>query len=83
MSIGDFPEGLSQAILVGIILAGRFGVTYVYYGLCSWSRAASYLVSCLLPPGSGRMEKWRQHEIAKANNIPAGLLCASILCAVV
>ena len=26
MSIGSFPESLSQAILVGIILAGRLGV---------------------------------------------------------
>ena len=26
MSIGDFPECLSQRILVGIILAGRLGV---------------------------------------------------------
>ena len=26
MSIGDFPESLSQAILVGIMLVGRFGV---------------------------------------------------------
>ena len=26
MSIGDFPEGLSQAILVGIMLVGRLGV---------------------------------------------------------
>ena len=26
MSIGDFPEILSQAILVGIILVGRLGV---------------------------------------------------------
>ena len=26
MSIGDFPESLSQAILVGIILVGRLGV---------------------------------------------------------
>ena len=25
MSIGDFPESLSQAILVGIILVGRLG----------------------------------------------------------
>ena len=25
-SIGDLPESLSQAILVGIILVGRFGV---------------------------------------------------------
>ena len=25
MSIGDFPESLSQRILVGIILAGRLG----------------------------------------------------------
>ena len=27
MSTGDFPEGLSQAILVGIILVGRLGVS--------------------------------------------------------
>ena len=26
MSIGNFPESLSQAILVGIILVGRLGV---------------------------------------------------------
>ena len=26
MSIGDFPETLSQAILVGIMLVGRLGV---------------------------------------------------------
>ena len=26
MSIGDFPEGLSQAVLVGIMLVGRLGV---------------------------------------------------------
>ena len=26
MSVGDFPESLSQAILVGIILVGRLGV---------------------------------------------------------
>ena len=26
-SIGDFPESLSQQILVGIMLAGRLGVT--------------------------------------------------------
>ena len=26
MSIGDFPESLSQAILVGIMLVGRLGV---------------------------------------------------------
>ena len=26
MSIGDFPEILSQTILVGIMLVGRFGV---------------------------------------------------------
>ena len=27
MSVGDFPESLSQAILVGIMLVGRLGVT--------------------------------------------------------
>ena len=26
MSIGDFPESLSQAILVGVMLVGRLGV---------------------------------------------------------
>ena len=26
MSIGDFPEKLSQAVLVGIMLVGRLGV---------------------------------------------------------
>ena len=30
MSIGDFPESLSQAILVGIMLVGRLGVPRVH-----------------------------------------------------
>ena len=35
MSIGDFPESLRQAILVGIMLLGKLGVYYtmVYYKL--------------------------------------------------
>ena len=28
MSIGDFPESLSQAMLVGTMLVGRLGVSY-------------------------------------------------------
>ena len=28
MSIGDFPESLSQAILAGIMLVGRLGVAW-------------------------------------------------------
>ena len=28
MSIGDFPESLNQAILVGIMLVGRLGVVH-------------------------------------------------------
>ena len=29
MSIGDFPEGLSKAILVGIMVVGRLGVVRI------------------------------------------------------
>ena len=28
MSIGDFPESLSQAMLVGTMLVGRLGVSF-------------------------------------------------------
>ena len=31
MSIGDFPESLSRAILVGTILVGGLGVILLYY----------------------------------------------------
>ena len=34
MSIGDFPESLSQAMLVGTMLVGRLGV-----GICTLSTA--------------------------------------------
>ena len=34
MSIGDLQEGLSQAILVGIIVVGRLGVSCVYKYTC-------------------------------------------------
>ena len=42
MSIGDFPECLSQAILVGIILVGRFGV-HNYSDHISQGRASPLL----------------------------------------
>ena len=42
-----------------------------------------YRISQILPPGSGIMEKRRQHKIAIPIDIMAILLCASILCAVV
>ena len=29
MSIGDFPENLSQAMLVGMMLVGRLGVVVI------------------------------------------------------
>ena len=32
MSIGDFPEGVSRAVLGGIILVGRLGVGPIWYG---------------------------------------------------
>ena len=31
MSIGDFPDSLSQAMLVGIMLVGRLGVPGRHY----------------------------------------------------
>ena len=37
MSIGDFPESLSQAILVGIMLVGRLGACHNF----KWMRALS------------------------------------------
>ena len=37
--IGDFPESLSQAILVGIILVGRLGVDSRYGQSADWEAA--------------------------------------------
>ena len=34
MPIGDFPESLTQAILVGIMLVGRLGVYPLIYTWC-------------------------------------------------
>ena len=46
MSIGDLPESLSQAMLVGIMLAGKLGVHVTNFGrgligLCAAADAAS------------------------------------------
>ena len=54
--IGDFPESLSQAILVGIMLLGRLGVlftvfcclfVYVYYGVY-WAVLLCCLLGCFV-----------------------------------
>ena len=37
--IGDFPESVSQAILVGIILVGRLGVDSRYGQSADWEAA--------------------------------------------
>ena len=38
MSVGDFPESLSQAILVGITLVGRLGVRHIIVDEANTSR---------------------------------------------
>ena len=43
MSIGNFPEVLSQAILVGIILVGRLGVVFGATGGFVYSSGAQVL----------------------------------------
>ena len=36
--IGDFPESLRQAMLVGIMLVGKLGVWASYVGLAAWKQ---------------------------------------------
>ena len=41
MSIGDFPESLSQVILIGIIVVGRFGIHMAHFQfwlVSNWAR---------------------------------------------
>ena len=40
MSIVDFPEDLTQAMLVGTMLVGRLGVHYIIYALCYYINVA-------------------------------------------
>ena len=42
LPIGDFPESLSQAILVGIILVGRLGVAGSYDNACRHQSTMSF-----------------------------------------
>ena len=47
MSIGDFPEILSQAMLVGIMLVGRLGVVETILGTCFvYDLLNYYLIKC-------------------------------------
>ena len=56
MSVGDFLESLSQAILVGIILVGRLGVRRK-------ARKIRLRWSCCGPPQRGRLYHIMLHHI--------------------
>ena len=43
--IGDFPEGLSQAMLVGVTLVGRLGVTHPCLRPVFWPRQSLYFLA--------------------------------------
>ena len=45
MSIGSFPESLSQAILVGIMLVGQLGVLYYRSGVTACYNYNSLLIA--------------------------------------
>ena len=58
MSLGDFPESLSQAMLVGVMLLGRLGVAA--------QMARAQTLSIAQVPKQGRRQrlvadKWGQH----------------------
>ena len=54
MSIGDFPESLTQTILVGVMLVGRLGVTHNNDERFSQSRGATmtWMRQALMTPGT-------------------------------
>ena len=47
MSTGDFPESLSQAILVGIMLVGRLGVCVLLL-LRVWDATGSAIIIIII-----------------------------------
>ena len=69
MSIGDFPESLSQLILVGIILVGRLGIGACPIDDCFVSLNAS-LFAGLKPRMSGSI---REQDNRKCLNSLRGL----------
>ena len=42
MSIGNFPESLSQQILVAMLLVGRLGVSSLFARMCALCRPGTY-----------------------------------------
>ena len=67
MSMGNFPESLSQGILVGIILVGRLGVQgdATRHG-CPIFAFEPCLPRCAIPPWWGGRDLWRAAAPSKA-----------------
>ena len=67
MSIGDFPESLSQSILVGIMLVGRLGVPVSVKEHIPFPRASA------LQPGVEKLRSAPWFGALRAD-LPKGLL---------
>ena len=82
MSVGDFPESLSQAMLIGMMLVGRLGVRLL--SIITTIQLMIIVIGLHKQRGRGRTEwqgraEWRAAASVPGSSKPSGQLLSIII----